>query len=443
MGLGNVKKTYYYLQRNGLKNTWYAVRERLEEAKKIPYSYAPISEALVEKQKKEAEGYTTTFSIAVPTYRTKEIFLRELIDSLLEQTYPKWELILADSGGDDSVKNVALQYGDKRIRYIALEKNEGIAQNTNYAIEAATGDYVGLLDHDDVLTKDALYEMVKVIEERKKTGIEVGLLYSDEDKCDGEGKNYFEPHIKEEFNLQLLLCNNYFCHFCVYERKLIQKLLLRKEFDGAQDYDLVLRTVSELKGDKERILHVPYVLYHWRCHEASTAQNPMSKQYAYEAGKRAVQDYFNRTGIKAAATHLKHLGFYGRDYGTDIFQTEKTIGACGGKIYQKGKVVGGRMDLEGRVYYEDLPKGFSGEMHRAVLWQDAEALDLRCIRVREECIPIFEETVGISYQEKNGLFDSSLLDNDSDIKALSLAFGRALKERGYSLVMSPDIIRKL
>lgn len=152
------------------------------------------------------------FSILVPTYRTPENYLREMIDSVLAQTYGSFELILADASGDESVKQVVDTYEDKRIRYIRLAENKGISGNTNEALKHATGLYTGLLDHDDLLTPDALYENAMAIAEARSRGIRPQLLYSDEDKCDENGENYFCPHKKEEFNLDLILSNNYICH---------------------------------------------------------------------------------------------------------------------------------------------------------------------------------------------------------------------------------------
>ena len=159
------------------------------------------------------------------------------------------------------------------------------------------GEYIGLLDHDDVLTPDALYEMTDAIIKAYDRGAASCLrLIRMRIKCDGEETKYYEPNYKEEFNYDLILSNNYICHFLVMESKLLKSLQFRPEFDGAQDYDLILRCVAEVltegRADSEkRILHIPKVLYHWRCHEASTAANPNSKKYAYDAGLRALQDH--------------------------------------------------------------------------------------------------------------------------------------------------------
>lgn len=468
----NLKKAYYYLKRNGVKNTWYAAKERLEERKAATYEFIPSTEEELTRQREVADKYRTTFSIVVPTYRTKEQYLRELITCLQKQSYPAWELVLADATEDDSVERIvraveaegglkvrykedageeckvaesnSMEQDDFRtgsILYVGLAANAGIAENTNRALAHASGQYIGLLDHDDVLTKNALFEMAEAIEKGKEAGVEVRMLYSDEDKCDGERTQYYEPNIKEDFNLDLLLSNNYICHFLVLESVLMKALGFRKEYDGAQDYDLVLRAAEKLMHQEEQIVHIPKVLYHWRCHTGSTAENPQSKQYAYEAGLRALQDFAKRQGWNAVAKSLKHLGFYTLMYQDGPLKARKDIGAVGGRILKKGKTAGGRMSAKGELFYKDLPAPYSGYLHRAVLTQDAEALDIRCLSLREECWQLFEQVTGVSYQTIHGeeLFDCSLLPEGTDYMQISLALSKVLREQGYRLLYLPDI----
>ena len=172
---------------------------------------------------------------------------------MLDQTYGNFELILADASESDQVERVIKTYDDKRILYKRLKQNGGISTNTNQALMYATGDYAALLDHDDVLTRDALYEMASCIWNAENRNVELQLLYSDEDKCDENGTDFYEVHRKEKFNLDLILSNNYICHFMVMKRQMMQELQLRSVCDGAQDYDLVLRAVSLMLGkDKKR-----------------------------------------------------------------------------------------------------------------------------------------------------------------------------------------------
>jgi len=428
INFANLKKTAYYLKRNGLVKTAYAVLERLEERKQPPYEFVPVGEAVLKAQREEASdsSHFPTFSILVPTYRTKEIYLREMIVSLLEQSYPHWELILADATPDESVQEIARTYAeaDKRVRYVKLEENAGIAENTNQACGYAKGDYVGLLDHDDLLTPDALYEMQKQIKNAKETGRELQLLYSDEDKCNGDGTEYYEPHFKEKFNLDLLLSNNYICHFMVMKRELIQELRFRSDYDGAQDFDLVLRAAAKLMDSEELIVHIPKVLYHWRCHTGSTAENPRSKLYAYEAGKRAVQDFADRAGWDVVVEDTPHLGFYQIRYNKDIFEVRPDVLAVGGPIVKHGRIVGGRMDEEGDIIYKDLPVRFSGYMHRAELHQDAEILDVRNMRVRPEYAELLEQ----ARRENNTI-------------SASIRLCEQLRAKGGRIVYLPEMLR--
>ncbi len=449
LNTANIKKTIYYLQRNGLKNTWHAVRERMSQAKESPYIYeAPSKEELARQRQLVAQSAGTDlydgidFSIVVPLYRTKPEFLRDLVESILAQTYPDWELVLADATEDDSVETLVKAYeGEKAIRYVHLPSNDGISANTNAALPYATKKFIGLLDHDDILTPDALFEMAEAIRRAREQGQELQLIYSDEDKCNGDASEYYEPHYKEDFNYDLILSNNYICHFLVMRRELMQKLMFRPAYDGAQDYDLVLRAVAALGvyDDPKRetfIGHVPKVLYHWRCHVASTAENPRSKEYAYEAGKRALQDYMDSCHIKCQAVSLKHVGFYGVEYTTDVFEARPDLGIIGGPIILKGQIAGGRMDASGDVFYEGLDVHYSGYLHRAVLTQSAEAVDIRCMAVREELWDLFEETTGTVYKEKDGsgIFDAETLPSGSDYKELSLRLCAAVRARGYRIL---------
>ncbi|MBQ7955145.1 MAG: glycosyltransferase [Lachnospiraceae bacterium] len=441
ISVANLKKTIYYLKRNGLRDTYLAALERLQEKDKNPWVYQPLSEAEAEaqRQKKWADGFSCKFSIIVPTYKTPAVFLRAMIDSVLEQTYPLFELILADASGDDSVKNEVDKYSDERIVYLPLAENDGISSNTNAGLRIATGDYIGLLDHDDVLTKDALYEMACGIERAFLNGYSAEILYSDEDKCDETGENYYEPHLKIKFNLDLILSNNYFCHFLVMKSSLMKKVGFRKEFDGAQDFDLVLQGIAQLMGNQDwetGVIHVPKVLYHWRCHSGSTAVNPQSKMYAYEAGGRAIESFLTKVKWQAKVQPLKHLGFYTVRYEPDVFSVRKEVGVVGGPVYGKGNKITGAIYCEdGTEPYKGLKKGFSGYMHRAVLWQEAYAVDIRNVKVRKELQGIYEEVTGISY-ERN-LSGHKLSGQSCDWKKISLDFAKKVREQGYIILWDP------
>lgn len=424
----NLRKTYYYLKKNGLKNAYYAALERIMSDKDAAYVYEAPKEEVLQRQREEGTSYR--FSILVPAYETKAEYLREMVDSVLNQSYGNLELIVADASKSDKVEKVLTEYADERLRYIRLKENKGIAENTNAALKAATGDYIGLLDHDDVLTPDALYEMARAVKEEENKGNAAWMLYSDEDKGDGELARFYEPHKKTELNVDLLLSNNYICHFLVMKRELMQELGFRGAYDGAQDYDLVLRAVGRLVYEstmgREAVVHVPKVLYHWRCHTDSTAANPESKRYAYEAGKRALEDFMKARGWKGLVEHTLHLGFYRIVYEEDILKQRKEVGVIGGRLIDRnGKIAGGIYDKEGNCPYQGLRRNFSGYMHRATLAQEAYAVDARCMRVREELWGISEEVFGVPYKEE-------------DMIRLCLEFGRRVRQEGYTVVWTPE-----
>lgn len=434
----NMKKALYYLRRNGILAAYHAARERLGSKDYADYMYKPPEAKVLEKQRNKRWEQGPLFSIIVPVYRTPEKYLRAMIESVIYQTYANWQLILLDASNDQGrLEGIVRSFQDARIHYYLKEENSGISDNTNFALRYATGDYTGLLDHDDMLTTDALYEMASRIEEDKKAGRELLLLYSDEDKCNMDGDRFYEPHKKEDFNLDLLLSNNYICHFMVMETELLKKLKLRRDYEGAQDYDLVLRAVARILPREDAIGHIPRVLYHWRCHMGSTAENPQSKEYAYLAGREALQDFADQQGWKAKAVSLKHVGFYSLQYEPDILSNRPDVGAIGGRILNKGKITGGIYKADGSISYYGLHKNFSGYMHRAALLQDADAVDIRLIHVREECRQLFAQITGVEYMEGKNCFDCRMLPPGTDYGKMSLELGKAFRQAGYRMVWDP------
>lgn len=312
-----VVKGLRYLKHYGFKEFVVRLQEKME-AEQVPYEpWYELHKATEQTLKAQAKRAATwkdapLISIVVPLYCTKESFLREMIASVQAQSYPNWQLCLADGSVDasgnpiDSVERVVAEIAasEPRIRYVHLTENGGIADNTNAALELATGDWIALLDHDDLLAPDALYEAVALMRSGKA---DYEMIYTDEDKVDMEGKVHFQPHLKPDFNLDLLRSNNYITHFLLVKRSLFTRVGgIRKEFDGAQDYDFILRC-AEAAG---AIGHVPRILYHWRCHKESTSENPFSKQYAVDAGRRAIAEHLIRMGVKGEVTATKDMGFY-------------------------------------------------------------------------------------------------------------------------------------
>lgn len=305
----NIKKGILYFKHFGPKEFWVRLTERFQ-TDDVDYeewyrNHRPSEEEL-ERQRKEKFDYMPLISILVPVYNTPESFLKQMIQSVRAQTYGNWELCIANANpGNKEVGDILriASEKDKRIRVTDVPENEGIAQNTNAALKIASGEYVGLLDHDDLLTKDALYEVVKALNQQEKPE----MLYSDEDKVTTDLTEHFQPYMKPDFNLDLLRSNNYICHFFVAKKSLIEDVgAFRGEFNGAQDYDLILRCSEKAAG----IAHIPRILYHWRVHKASTADNPASKMYAFDAGKRAIEEHLKRCGQDGEVSHAKDLGYY-------------------------------------------------------------------------------------------------------------------------------------
>ncbi len=245
-----------------------------------------------------------TISILLPVYNTREEYLRKALDSVLNQYYANWELCISDDASTaPHVRQIINEYsaGDKRIKVAFSERNGGIAKASNRALDLATGEFVGLLDHDDLLTPDALYEVAATLQE-----VEADLIYSDEDRLDSKGLRV-EPHFKPAWSPDLLLSCMYLAHFCVYRKSLVDRIGgFREGFDGSQDYDLALRFTEE----SNRIAHIPKILYHWRKVPSSASATPEAKASVIEAGKRALTDALDRRKIKGEVESQRFFGFY-------------------------------------------------------------------------------------------------------------------------------------
>lgn len=310
------KKSVDYFKAHGAKALADKVFHKLTDVSQRPVEYSEWlpkhlpTKTELEKQKRTVFSGDHKFSIVVPLYKTGEEYLKALVDSVQAQTYGNWELCLSDgSGAGSPIRELLENYEkqDKRIKVVYHQEALRIAENTNAAIGITTGDFIAFADHDDMLTPNALFECAKALEEKPETEI----LYTDEDKMSVNGNKFFQPNFKPDFNLDLLCTVNYICHLFVAKKELLEKVgLLRAEFDGAQDYDLILRCAEEA----EHICHIPKILYHWRSHEDSTAENPESKMYAFDAGERAVQAHFDRIGVKAEVYKGEFLGLYRTRY---------------------------------------------------------------------------------------------------------------------------------
>ena len=319
----NILKGIRYLKHFGLKEFMVRLRERLEP-EEVPYepwyeSYR-LSEDEFEREKKEARqlmkrlkrerGEALLFSVVVPAFRTPVRYLEEMIDSVSEQSWTDWELCIVNASPEDEKMRAVLRERaalDPRIRVIALEDNLGIAGNTNEGLKAAKGAFIVLLDHDDRLSPSALYQTAAYLGRHP----EAAFVYTDEDKISEDGKRHFQPHLKPDYNPDLLRSNNYICHMAVIRRDIVTACRgLDTGFDGAQDHDFFFRCIRRAKAEGLMIGHVPEILYHWRVSAGSTADNPASKMYAYEAGKRAIERELECEHCPGEVRLKKDLGFY-------------------------------------------------------------------------------------------------------------------------------------
>ena len=441
-----VEVAWEYFQKHGLRALFKKSVHKIQNIQD-DYDYnewykkVRITDEELVKQRESAADFAMqpTFSIVIPVYATPEKFLRRMLDSIREQTYPKFEVCLVDATPYAKIQHdpaqgrtpqeVLAEYAaaDRRFRYATLTENLGIAENTNAAIRMATGDFIVLADHDDELEPQALYECVRAINAHP----DVQVLYSDEDKVDFEDIYYFEPHFKTDFNPDLLRSVNYICHLFVARRSLLdaiaetaadgRKIYERSAYDGAQDYDLILRATEKAQAMEQarlasfanasdgnavtnpqpgiaaaldphdqallrqgrftssNIIHIPMVLYHWRAHQASTAQHPEAKLYAFEAGTRAVYDHCKRIGlpVKKVEQGITY-GFYhpiyenqqplisvvipNKDHTADLDKAISSLSAGNYKNLEFIIVENNSDQAETWKYYEELKKRFPEEL---------------------------------------------------------------------------------
>ena len=293
---GLMQKGLYSLKTDGFRTTWKKAVQKITFRDSLTQAarQALFSEEELAQQRKHRFTKEVKFSIVVPLYNTPERFLREMIESVQVQTYAGWELCMAD-GSDPQhtdVQRICREYvcRDKRIQYRRLEKNLGISCNTNACLEMITGDYIGLIDHDDLLHPAALYEVMRTIE---NTGAD--FVYTDESTFHDTPENAYLPHFKPDFAPDNLRANNYICHFTVFKRSLLDQVgLFDPACDGSQDHDMVLRLTEKA----QRVAHIPEILYYWRAHAGSVAESSTVKPYVIDAGIRAVEKQLERLGLE-------------------------------------------------------------------------------------------------------------------------------------------------
>lgn len=462
-----------YIRRFGLRTLIIRIIEKKREKDSEYQSFYLETKASLEqleKQRMEVSHWNKKekISIVTPLYHTPAIFLRELIESVLESSYENWQLCFADAtqdGEENQIENIVKEYqkmdekltGKKsRICYKKLSQNYGIAENTNQALAMAEGDYIAFLDHDDIITPDALYEMALASKCAKKTGKEANMFYSDEDKVNENRTAFFEPHFKPDFNQDLLNSNNYITHFLMVSRELLDQVGgINKEYDGAQDYDFILRC-TELA---DNVIHIPKVLYHWRVHERSTAAGAGSKDYAIDAGKRAIESHLQRMGENGKVVVTPYFGFYRIEYGINtenktedyvLFADQslkplnadwkqilyadcsrKKIGVVGGKIYDRHHRIYEAAFFEkgdwtgtacGENVFSGLREGYGGYMHRANIQMDCDRVSEKCMLVKKEVLEQIE-------------------DYEQQIRTPEFSYivCQKAKEMGYRIMYEPEV----
>ncbi len=451
----NIDRILNYAKRNGALKTCYKIAERLKrDDEEKDYSRVFIEsrpdENELKRQRNHVFSHPYRISILVPAYESNPVFFKQMLNSVIRQTYADWELCIADGSEHDDLKKVVMnvigQCPDRllgsRIKYQKLSENKGISGNTNVALSMASGDYIALLDHDDILEENALFEVMKVLDEGiyREGTITLNrtlLIYSDEDKVNADQSRYFDHHRKPDFDIDLLRSNNYICHFLVVDSSVARKTGgFLQEYDGAQDHDFIFRCVEQLK--EENIKHIPRVLYHWRTSDMSTADNPESKLYAYASAKKAIEAHLKRLCIEAEVEETPHLGFFRVKYadrglkcitmteeefkslGTEEIKSRgadavmilngdiepltkdylkelsgvlfrKEVGAVSGKILDSRNRIesaGYTFDGEGKLIPENcgLNSHFSGYMHRASIQHKTCGLPADCRMVKTEAL---------------------------------------------------------
>lgn len=316
-----VSATKFYLSKYGLiktiKKIFKALYNRIFRKQSFYYqneryqnwikNNEPTQEEL-EKQRKTTFAITPKFSVVVPMYNTPKKYLEELVDCLINQTYGNWELCLADGSPERNEEINSIIKKDKRIIYKFLNENKGISGNTNEALKLVNGDFIALLDHDDLMPIFCLYELTKAINENP----DVEFIYTDEDKIQEEKDKRCEPHFKPDFAIDTLRSNNYITHLAVFKKGLMDKLGgFRDKYNGAQDFDIIIRATE----NTDKIVHIPKILYHWRINPNSTAMLSDSKPYAYEAGIKVIEGHLQREDLKAKVKHGEDIkGVYEVEY---------------------------------------------------------------------------------------------------------------------------------
>ncbi len=444
-------RTADYIRRNGVENTFYAAKQHLLDLKRdlgyeAVYEEERATREELAVQRQSGSSFGITISVIVPVFEPDVRLLREMAGSVIDQSYSDWELILSDGSGKPCHEAQELSELDNRIRYIRSKAGGGISENTNKGLNSSTGEMAAFLDQDDLLEKDALYRIAWAA----KGGALV--VYTDEDKLDGNTGRHMSPYRKPDYNQFLLYGNNYICHFLAVKRALALGLGgFRSRYDGAQDHDFVLRCCDAVRS--EQIWHIPKILYHWRIHERSTAGNPGSKIYAYENGRRAVEDHLREKGFSCRVQHTMHRGFFRPVYSGTVSEEDfvvlvgkeivpmtrgwkkilssyfvrPDVGAVGGRVIDRhGRILcnGYCRAEDGKIrsLFEGMDFHLSGQMNQADLCMNVDAVSRYACLIRKDLI------------EK--------MDSDWE-KMNSWKLCAGIRRSGYKILVDPEVVFRL
>ena len=282
-----------YIKRNGLFSAFRRMADKSEK-NRIYNSWRNDNPASLNTDEKVLDC-GIKFSIVTPLYKTDRKFLQDLMDSWMNQTYQNFEICFADASDDDEFESYVKNIINDKVKYKRLSENKGISLNTNEAIDLADGDFIVFCDHDDLVEPDVLYLMAKEIYEDPETD----FIYTNQDKIDSVGKKYYDPFFKPDFDDVLLCSTNYICHLHTVRKSLLDEIgYLVADFDGSQDYEVTLRICEKAR----KIKAIKSMAYHWRINGNSTADEGDQKMYAYDAGKKAIEEHYKRLGIEASVS---------------------------------------------------------------------------------------------------------------------------------------------
>ncbi len=411
----------YQKAENARANNRYA---RRKAARKYLTKIMPTEEEK-EKQRTHAFSEDIKISVLVPLYNTPEHFLRDMISSVTGQTYGNWELCLADASDRESgvVAEIVKEYArsDTRIVYQKLQKNAGIAENTNACIRMASGNYLALFDHDDMLHPSALYECAKAIERER-----ADFVYTDEVTFEGdELENIVTYHFKPDFSVDNLRGVNYICHLSVFRKSLLDEVgYFNPKYDGSQDHDMIMRLTDAAK----KVCHIPKVLYFWRCHQMSTSMNLNAKSYAVAAGRRAVKDAELRRGYPAVVHSAQICKTHYRiKYETGKPKISVLINGCGHDISQAACTAASVMKVSSYDNYEVLRAMSQAELADALEHADGEYLLLLEAGMRIIMPAFLEELLMFAQRKDVGIAGAQTLDEKDLILSSDLVIGDSIQ----------------